>query len=76
VSGEVDYGGEFPMEMLKDVVEQNLSASDDRLLNLISAAEQSHMESQSGYDQLTQEDIELHEYIMSEHARLKKVLDR
>lgn len=60
----------------KDIVEQNLSTSDDRLLNLIFASQRSHIESQIGYDALTQEDIELHEYIMSEHTRLKKVLYR
>ena len=62
--------------MLKDVVEQNLDACDNRLLNLISTAEQSHIEAQIGYEELMQEDIELHDYIMSEHTRLKKVLDR
>ncbi len=76
VAGEVDYGGEFPIDMLRCVVEQNLSTCDHTLLNLISAAEQSHMEIQIGYDQLTQEDIELYDYIMSEHPRLKKVLSR
>jgi hypothetical protein len=76
VSGEVLYGGQFPIEMLKDVVEQNLDACDDKLLKLISAADQSHIEAQFGYDEVTQEDIELHDYIMSEHARLKKRLER
>jgi hypothetical protein len=76
VSGEVVLGGEFPIEMLKDVVEQNLGACDDRLLNLIAASEQSHIEAQIGYEELTQEDIELHDYITSEHTRLKRILDR
>jgi hypothetical protein len=76
ISGEVDFGGGFPITMLRDVVEQNLSNCDDRLLNLLSNAEQSHFEKQIRYHELTHEDIELHSYIFSEDARLKKILSR
>ena len=46
-------------------MERNLDACDDKLLKLISAADQSHIEAQFGYDEVTQEDIELHERLMT-----------
>ena len=50
-TGEVDYGGQFPLEKLKRIVHRKLSFADTKLVTLIYAAEEARREAQiyAGY---------------------------
>ena len=74
--GEVDYGGSFPIEYMRQLVRQNLAVCDDALVELVNRSWSNRVENQIGHDELTPDDVQLWDYIHKEHSRLKKVLAR
>jgi hypothetical protein len=70
-SGEVDYGGDFPLDALAAIAHRNLRISDPELLGLIAAARRDRIEEPIPSDALTEKDIKLYNWITTEHHRLK-----
>jgi hypothetical protein len=66
-TGEVDYGGQFPLEKLRRIVHRGLAFADIQLVTLICVAEQARRGAQFHAGYLTTEDIKLYRYIMTEH---------
>ena len=70
VSGEVEYGGSFPLSAITDRLRGREQFSDDELINLVSAANRAQFEAQPQGSELTGADLSLFEHICREHKKL------
>jgi hypothetical protein len=75
-TGEVEFGGSFPIGSLRRIVNLNLTCCDNRLIELIMQSERTRVDHEVGDNYLTRQDVDLYRYIISEHARLKKQIER
>jgi hypothetical protein len=75
-TGEVAYGGEFPIREINRVVQSNLFYCDDELLNLVSRAVATRIEDGSRPGELTSDDVRVHTHIIKERDRLRKLLSK
>jgi hypothetical protein len=73
-TGEVDFGGEFPISSIRGHVESSLTFADDTLIELVLRAWNNRIEAQLNDTYLAYEDVQLHDYIVKEHNRLKKLV--
>lgn len=82
-SAEIEWGGEFPIKELSDILESNLEWTDEKLLYLIqrikrSYIENSHMDyyvdwSHPHNNSLTESEFELYNHIHDMYKRLNKL---
>ncbi len=75
-TGEVDYGGEFPIDEINRVVHLYLVYCDDELLGLVGRAVDTRMNDRSQSEELTADDIRLYDHIIAQRDRLKRMLAR
>jgi hypothetical protein len=73
-TGEVEYGGDFPIEEIDRMVHQKLTFCDEELLDLTSRAVIYRREERVSSGQLTYRDVLLYDHIVRERSRLKKRL--
>ena len=73
-TGEVDFGGEFPIRSIRDHLENSLTFADNTLIELVLSAWNNRMERQLNDAYLAYEDVQLYDYIMKEHDRLKSLV--
>jgi len=71
-SGEVEYGGDFPRDQIKDIVLKNHVYADRRLLELVAWADRAQYEDPHGNGKLTDADLELYHHILNQYERLRK----
>lgn len=68
-SGEIEYGGDFPLSQIIKIVKREAALADERLLGLVNRAGRSHYE-QPGSALLTDEELALYHHIENEDHRL------
>lgn len=73
-TGEVDYGGGFPIGKIEQVVHSALAYCDESLVTLTLRAVNRRIEDQVGPGRLTGEDVRLYNHIVTQRDRLKKIL--
>jgi len=71
-SGEVDFGDSFPLQRMREQIYRNLIYCDDEIVDLIADAWNTRIEYGMPQNELTEEDIQLYDYVMKRHAYLKK----
>ena len=72
--GEVDFGGDYPIEFLRHVVQQNLSYCDEHLVELVARSWSERVEQQIAPNELTTHDVRLWDYVHEQHKRLKRAV--
>ena len=75
-TGEVDYGGDFPLDEINRVVRLHLVYCDNELLGLVGRAVDTRMNDGSQPGELTTEDVHLYDHIVEQRDRLKTMLAR
>lgn len=75
-TGEVDYGGIFPIDAIKKVIHANLVYCDDQLLNLMGRATDTRINDSIGSGDLSTEDVRLYDHIVEQRDWLRKYLNR
>jgi hypothetical protein len=73
-SGEIEFGGGFPLAEIIKLVRRHAEHADAELLNLIARADRSRYEEPGG-DLLTDAELALFEYIERRHERLSRRFD-
>jgi hypothetical protein len=71
-TGEVEFGADFPLDEITQILQGKEQFADDRLVNLVRRANRAQYENLPGPGRLTEVDIELLEHIEIEHAKLCK----
>lgn len=81
-SAEIEFGGKFPLDSIKEILNQNIAWADSKLINLIQHADRSRYEGH--YDpsennrrysnELTNDEFELADYIFETFNKLNKKL--
>jgi hypothetical protein len=71
-SGEVEFGGDFPLDDITRILRGNEQFADDRLVSLVQRANRAQYEEMPRSSRLTTVDIELLEHIETEYAKLCK----
>jgi hypothetical protein len=73
-TGEVDYGGVFPIERINHVVHATLAYCDDELFRLTSRAVNNRKEEHINSGEVTYDDVLLFRHIIKQRDRLRKSL--
>lgn len=71
-SGEVEYGGEFPLSKITAHLRGKEHFADRRLLLLVAKANRAQYENRPVTGELTDEDLRLFDHISSEHEELSR----
>ena len=71
-SGEVEFGGDFPLDQINEIVRRNSILADEKLLELVRIANRAQYEDQPSPGALRDADIKLLEYIADQYVRCKK----
>jgi hypothetical protein len=74
-TGDVEYGGRFPLREIGLVAKQNLGHSDLALTRLISCAERTRIEDGSRLSEMTADDVRLYDHIVNQYQRLKQLIE-
>jgi hypothetical protein len=72
--GEVDFGGNFPIQVMRDLVQQNLTYCDQQLVELVVRSWSERIEHQIAPNELTANDVRLWDYVHEQHRRLKRAI--
>jgi hypothetical protein len=72
--GEVDFGGDFPIQFMRDLVQQNLTYCDQQLVELVVRSWSERIEHQIAPNELTANDVRLWDYVHEQHRRLKRAI--
>ena len=70
----VDYNGTFPFDKVERLIQENILHCDHKLIYLTKHALNTRMDDHVGRSELTHEDVCLSNYIVDQHARLKKLI--
>lgn len=79
-SAEVEFGGDFPLEEIRKIVEENIQWADSKLIGLVQRADRAQYEQHNGdyapyYNQLmTDEEFELFNHVFDNFSALNKIL--
>lgn len=74
VSGEVEYGGSFPLHVITKHLKGREHLADHELLILVERANRAQYEQPTEHGLLTDEDLRLFQHISDRHAKLTKKL--
>ncbi len=69
-TGEVEYGGDFPLNEITELVERNSKYADGELGLLVARANRAKYEEYEGRDLLTKPELQLFYHIADEHKRM------
>ena len=70
VSGEVEYGGSFPLSVITERLKGREQFADDTLIDLVAQANRSQYEEQPEGSELTAADLALFDHVCNEHQKL------
>ena len=81
-STEIEFGGDFPLETMKEILNDNIAWADSRLVDLIQRADRSRYEEQFDSNEntrrysteLTDSELEIIDYIFETFDKLNKKL--
>lgn len=75
-TGEVEYGGVFPIGLIGNRVREHYAYCDDKLIALERNAVETRMVQNIADSDLSEDDVKLLNHIYEQHSRLKKFLGR
>ncbi len=73
-TGEIAFGGSFPIDRIRNIAFRNPSASGDKLISLVKASTKMRLENGWSDNYLSEDDCRLINYIFQEHERLRRCL--
>lgn len=72
-TGEVEFGGAFPIDRISALARKYRDLADDRLLTLVRQADSSRIENQRHLSDLSEDDCALVEHISRQYDELRRV---
>ncbi|MBW4583101.1 MAG: hypothetical protein KME42_26330 [Tildeniella nuda ZEHNDER 1965/U140] len=71
-SGEVEFGSDFPLDKINDLIRGNEQFADATLLHLIASANRAQYEEAPSASELTSADLALFDHICEQHQKLSR----
>ncbi len=71
---EIEFGGTFPLDEIKQIIQSNVAYADEKLLNLLGQADRSRYENPSeDHYLLSDEEFALFHHIAHTHSKLNRI---